>query len=244
MQVGKYQFSPRLWSIIVTLILLPVFFRLGIWQLDRAEEKRAIQQQQQSMREKGYLNINDVASPGDVFEYQQAVVTGEFIKERVMFLDNKPYKGVHGYHVITPFKINNRSEYILVNRGWVPMRVRREDLPEIVTSDKQQTIKGMIKFPSSPFKLGDAINENVQWPWRIQWLEIESVAKQLDVKLLPYILLQEAGDNSKFIRDWKIVVSPPEKNISYAVQWFALALALFIIFIVVNTKKIKSDNHE
>ena len=66
----------------------------------------------------------------------------------------------------------------------------------------------------------------------------------INVKLWPYILLQEPEQNSKLIRDWKIVVSPPEKNISYAVQWFSLALALIIIFIVVNAKKIKREVHE
>lgn len=244
MQIGIYEFKLGLWPTLVMLILLPVLLRLGVWQLDRADEKRAIQKQQQAFQKQGNLNINKALSLQDVFEYQKAEVTGKFLTDRVMFLDNKPYKGVHGYHVITPFKINNTQSFILVNRGWVPMRTRREDLPEINTSNKQQIIKGMIKFPSSQFKLGEGINENNQWPWRIQWLEIESIEKQLGVKLLPFILLQKSETNSKFIRDWKIIVSPPEKNISYAVQWFSLALALFIIFIVVNTKRMKSDNHE
>ncbi len=244
MQIGIYTFKPRLWSIIVTLLILPIFIRLGFWQLDRADEKRIIQEQQQAMMKKGHLNINNVVSRDEIFEYQKAEVNGKFDKNRVMFLDNKPYKGVHGYHVITPFKIINTDEYILVNRGWVPMRTHRENLPTVETSGKQQTIKGMIKFPSSQFKLGETINENNQWPRRIQWLELESIAKQLNMKLLPYILLQEAETNSKLIRDWKIVVSPAEKNISYAVQWFSLALALVTIFIVVNTKKIKREIHE
>lgn len=244
MQFGNYQFKPRLWSIIVTLLILPVFIRLGLWQLDRADEKRAIHQQQQEMMKKNNLNINNVVSLDEVFEYRNAEVTGEFDNQKLMFLDNKPYKGVHGYHVITPFKIKNTDEYVLVNRGWLPMRAHRENLPKVETSNKQQTIKGMIKFPTSQFKLGETINENNQWPRRIQWLELESVAKQLNVELSPYILLQEPETDSKLIRDWKIVVSPAEKNISYAVQWFSLALALVIIFIVVNTKKIKRDVHE
>lgn len=244
MQIGKYQFSPRLWSIIVTLILLPVFFRLGIWQLDRAEEKRGIQQQQQVLMKKGKLSLNKNVAQEEIFEYQNVEVLGKYLKDRIMFLDNKPYNGVHGYHVITPLKISNTENHVLVNRGWVPMRVHRKDLPEINTSEKLQVIKGMIKFPSSQFKLGESINENNQWPWRIQWLEIKDIEKQLGIKLLPFILLQDSEANSEFIRDWKIVVSPPEKNISYAVQWFSLALALLIIFIVVNTKKIKSDSYE
>lgn len=241
MQLGKYQFNPRLWAIIVTLILVSIFSRLGVWQLDRAEEKRIIQRQQQALMKQGNIKINNKRSLDEVFEYQKAEVTGKFLTGKVMFLDNKPYNGVHGYHVITPLKINGSEEHILVNRGWVPMRAHRKDLPEVKTSNKQQVIKGMIKFPSSQFKLGEGINENNQWPWRIQWLEIEAIRKQLDVDLLPFIVLQESEENSKFIRDWKIIVSPPEKNVSYAVQWFSFAIVLLIIFIVVNTRKNRSE---
>jgi surfeit locus 1 family protein len=241
MQAGNYQFSPPLWSIIVTIILVSVFIRLGIWQLERAEEKQAIVDQQQALMKQGNKRINKSLSLDEVFEYQNAVVTGKFLTDKVIFLDNKPYKGVHGYHVITPLKIANTEEYILVNRGWVPMRTHRKNLPKIETSGETQLIKGMIKFPSSQFKLGEGINENNQWPWRIQWLEIEAVEKQLGVNLLPFIVLQESEENSKFIRDWQIIVSPPEKNMSYAVQWFSFAIVLLIIFIIVNTKKIRSE---
>ena len=241
MQAGNYQFSPPLWSIIVTLILLSVFIRLGVWQLERAEEKQVIAEQRQALMKQGNIRISKSLSLDEVFEYQNAEVTGKFLTDKVMFLDNKPYNGVHGYHVITPFKIANTEQYILVNRGWVPMRTHREDLPEIETSSETQLIKGMIKFPSAQFKLGESINENNQWPWRIQWLEIEVIAKQLGLKLLPFIVLQKSEENSKFIRDWKIIVSPPEKNMSYAMQWFSFAVVLLIIFIVVNTKKIRSD---
>ena len=241
MQIGKYQFIPRLWSIIVTLILLSMFIRLGLWQLERADEKHAIEQQQQALMKQGSLKIDSKLSLQDVFEYQTAEVNGRFLPDRVMFLDNKPYNGVHGYHVITPLRINNTEKYILVNRGWVPMRAHRKDLPEVNTSDKQQNITGMIKFPAEQFKLGEAINENNQWPWRIQWLELDLIAKQLGIEILPFVVLQQGEENSNFIRDWKIIVSPAEKNISYAVQWFSFAILLLVIFIVVNTRKIKSD---
>jgi surfeit locus 1 family protein len=241
MLIGKYQFRPKLWAIIFTLVILAIFIRLGFWQLDRADEKRAIQQQQQKLVAQGYLDLNGGRSAKEVFEYQKAEVSGMFLTDRIIFLDNKPYNGIHGYHVLTPLKIKDTNEYILVNRGWVPMKTHRENLPGVETSDRLQHIKGMIKFPSSQFTLGDAINENNQWPWRIQWLEMDAIEKQLGVRLLPYILLQDSEANSEFIRDWKIVISPPEKNVSYAVQWFSFAFVLLIIFIVVNSKKIRSE---
>jgi surfeit locus 1 family protein len=244
MHIGSYDFKPGLWPTLVTLIILPMLLRLGVWQLDRAEEKRQLYRQQQEQIEKGILTIDKRLNVDEIIQYQPVQVTGRFLTDKIIFLDNKPYNGVHGYHVITPFKIEGREEYILINRGWVAMRVHREQLPSVETSNEKQIVTGMLKMPSSSFKLGESINENIQWPWRIQWLEIDSIEKQLKLKLLPFIVLQDKKANSKLVQDWKITVSPPEKNISYAVQWFGLATALIIIFIVVNSRRIKSEKDE
>jgi len=241
MKIGIYDFKPGLWPTLLTIILLPVLLWLAVWQLDRAEEKRQLYSQQQKQIDKGILIINKSLTVDEIIQYQPVQVTGKFLTDKIIFLDNKPYNGVHGYHVITPFQIEGTEEAILINRGWVAMHVHREQLPVIETSDKKQIITGMAKTPSPFFKLGEVINENIQWPWRIQWLELDSIEKQLNLKLLPFIVLQNKDENDKLIQDWKMVVSPPEKNISYAIQWFALAIALLIIFIVVNTKKLKSE---
>jgi surfeit locus 1 family protein len=244
MRIANYHFKPGFWPTLVTIILLPVLVRLGVWQLDRAEEKRQLYAQQQQQIEQGPLVLNKALPVEEIIPYQPVEITGHFIKDRVMFLDNKPYKGVHGYHVITPFMISDSKETILVNRGWVAMPVHREDLPEIETSEEIQTISGILKVPSYALKLGKLKNDTKQWPWRIQWIEIETIEKQLNMKLLPFIVLLDKTKSGKLIQDWKITVSPPEKNISYAVQWFALAVALLIIYIVVNSKKTKVNDNE
>ena len=41
-----------------------------------------------------------------------------------------------------------------------------------------------------------------------------------------------------FVRDWKPLRSGPERNVGYAVQWFGLAAALLVIYLVVNTHKL------
>ena len=68
------------------------------------------------------------------------------------------------------------------------------------------------------------------------------IEKSLGYKVLPFMILQDADSPAGFVRDWYIKEITPEKNISYAVQWFALALALVIIFLVVNTHKVKEVN--
>lgn len=239
MKIACYEFSPRLWLTGLTIVLLVILLRLGFWQLDRAEEKRQIISQQQALFDKGPLLIDRLINKDEIADYQPVKFSGHYISSKVIFLDNKPHNGVHGYQVITPFKITGVEEPVLVNRGWIAMPVHRESLPDVATSTELTTISGMAKIPTAFFTLGEQINEDNRWPWRIQWLELSSIEKQLGMKLQPFIVLQDKV-TGQLVQDWQIVVSPPEKNISYAVQWFALATALLIIFIVVNTKK-RSD---
>ena len=44
-----------------------------------------------------------------------------------------------------------------------------------------------------------------------------------------------------FVRDWRPAVMGPGKHLSYAVQWFGLAIALIVIFIV-NLKRNTQDD--
>mgnify|MGYP003429174546 CR=1 FL=1 len=43
MPLPKYRFRPRLLPTLATLALLPLMLWLGFWQLDRAQQKRALQ---------------------------------------------------------------------------------------------------------------------------------------------------------------------------------------------------------
>jgi surfeit locus 1 family protein len=39
------------------------------------------------------------------------------------------------------------------------------------------------------------------------------------------------------VRNWAPPGFPPMRHIGYAVQWFALALTLFVIYVVTNTRR-------
>jgi len=54
---------------------------------------------------------------------------------------------------------------------------------------------------------------------------------------LPVILLLDSEQQDGYVRDWNTLPFGPERNVGYAVQWFGLAVALLIIYLVVNTRK-------
>ena len=242
MQIGNKIFKPGLIPTIVTLLILPVLLRLGFWQLDRAEEKRDLIALFKQQNKAGPLLIKDSIELGEKLNYRAAQVAGAYNVEKQIFIDNKIYQGKTGVYVMTPFKLNNSEYSILVNRGWVPMAIDRSTLPNITSPKNSLTLSGKIKIlHEKPFTVGDQFQSNKGWPALMQWLNIKEIEEKSGLKLLPYIFLLDEKEQSGYIRNWKPVVMQPEKSTSYAVQWFALALALIIIYIVVNLKESKSE---
>ena len=242
MQIGNKTFKPGLIPTIVFLLILPVLLRLGFWQLDRAEEKRALIELFKQQNELGHLTISDSLKLDEKLNYRLAQVSGNYNKAKQIFIDNKVYQGKTGVHVMTPFKLKNSEYSILVNRGWQPMVIDRSSLPEIQTPTETLTLKGKIKVSNKKaFMVGEQFQSNQGWPALMQWVNINDIEKKSGLKLLPYIFLLDKKEKSGYVRNWKPVVMQPEKSTSYAVQWFALALALIIIYIVVNLKKVEEN---
>jgi len=242
MQIGNKTFKPGLIPTIVTLLILPVLLRLGFWQLDRKKEKRGLIELFKQQNESGPLFIKDTIKLDKKLNYRTAQVAGKYNSGKQIFIDNKIYQGKTGVYVMTPFKLKDSEYSILVNRGWVPMGIDRLTLPKIKTTTDTLTLSGKIKtLGKKPFMVGDQFQSNEGWPALMQWVSLTDIENKSGLKLLPYIFLLDEKEQSGYIRNWKPVVMQPEKSTSYAVQWFALALALTIIYIVVNLKNSKSE---
>lgn len=240
MRFGNREFSPRPMPTIATLVLLPILISLGFWQLDRAEQKREMLQQYEQQQAGAVLDLNNEVELEDLSAYQRVEVTGKYDTQHQFLLDNKVYQGRAGYQVITPLIITGSDKAVLVNRGWVPQMRSRKDLPAIPTPAERLTLEGQLKLDvGENFRLGESGLQIDSWPRVIQWLEMEKIEKSLGYKLQDFVILQTPDSPAGFVRDWYIKKIVPEKSISYAVQWFALALALVIIYLVVNLHKVE-----
>jgi surfeit locus 1 family protein len=240
MRIGPYQFRPKLIPTLVTVVLMPVLLSLGFWQLDRSEEKRKILEQQEQTSQLPTLQITGKNEILDTIAYRRLAVTGRFLGDYLIMVDNKVHNGQVGFFVVTPFRIEGSDTAVLVNRGWVRATGDRNVLPDITTPQDTMTIYGTAKLNTKDIvsfsdqnRLGDG------WPALVRWVDIPELEKTIPYKLKEYLLLQEPASQQDYVRDWKLINSTPAKNLSYAVQWFSLATALLLIFIFVNTKRCK-----
>ncbi|MFX7866142.1 SURF1 family protein, partial [Acinetobacter baumannii] len=102
--------------------------RLGVWQLDRAEQKLALQAAVDAEAGRPALANGELGSGRPL--HRRVQLRGHWVAERSVWLDNRPMDGQAGYFVVTPLRRTGRSEAILVQRGWVPRDPRdRTRLP-------------------------------------------------------------------------------------------------------------------
>jgi surfeit locus 1 family protein len=88
-------------------------------------------------------------------------------------------------------------------------------------------------------RLGDSLISSEGWPLVVLELDYEQLGARLGVPLVPMLLYlsEEAADG--FERDWR--VSPgfgPDTHRGYALQWFSLAAAAVILYLVLNSRRI------
>jgi cytochrome oxidase assembly protein ShyY1 len=111
----------RKWLLTTLLVFLgtALCIRLGIWQLDRLESRRAFNTQVETMRAAEMLNLND-GVPADIaaMEWRAVTFTGEYDFANQVAIRNRYYGSEYGYHLITPLLSNGTA--VLVDRGWIP----------------------------------------------------------------------------------------------------------------------------
>lgn len=211
-------------------LLLPVVLSLGMWQLSRAEEKRRF--------ENAYLDrIGALAvAPGaELVAFQRLRLSGEFEQGRDFLLDNQIRNGEIGYGVISVFRTDDGRGW-LINRGFLPGDRARRSLPEVMSPAGALTLTGLVwpELGLLPVFGEDRWAEG--WPKLIQRIEVERMAAAAgDVESLEIRL--EAGQPGVFAAAPTELNMPAAKHTGYAVQWFGLAAALAVGFVVFGFRK-------
>ena len=219
--------TPNYKTLMLAIPLMPLLLWLGFWQLDRAEQKqKLLQSYQQRLTERPvWLNGNELLP-----NYSQVKVEGQFDNRYQWLLDNKVLNGRVGYEVIGLFRLDS-GVAVLINRGWIKAPRLRSDMPVIPNIQGRITILASLYEPSVNPLVSQASN-NIQWPHIINSVSFEEMALQSGLTLAPIYLRIDELSAAAFTTDWRVINTQPEKHTAYAVQWFAMALALCILTII------------
>lgn len=238
--IGSFEFRPP--SLLPNLaagFFLVLLIGLGFWQLNRAEQKEAMIDDYEG-------DLTDLAQDLGLFrgsteftDFQPVYATGRFEADKVVFLDNQVHRGVPGYQVLVPFAPQTGGAHLLVNLGWVPQTGDRAVLPRVTVPEGPVELEGRLKRPPEKvFRLGPDDPAAAGGPWVVQALEIDPIGARIGLDLEPFVVLLDPDAPYGLVREWRPARQmTPMKHRSYAFQWFALALALVMIYVTVNVRR-------
>lgn len=219
----------RKWLLTTLLVILgtAVCIRLGIWQLDRLEGRRAFNEQVESMRAETPLDLNDGA-PEDIdsMEWRAVTVTGEYDFANQVAIRNQYNGDQFGYHLVTPLRFNGGS--VLVNRGWIPADADWRSFDE----PGQVTVTGQIRLGQGKPAFGgvaDALPENGKKLEVWNNLDVEKMSFQfpypiLNVFIQPNASAEDVTPPIPYQPEIELTEGP---HFGYALQWFTFAAILF-----------------
>ena len=235
--IASYHFNPGVFSTIATIAFLYTMMSLGFWQAERAEFKDTLQQNIIERKKLSPVGIKELPASSESRRYLPVKFMGEYDTQHSFLLDNITFEGSVGYHVFTPVKIDG-SKTILVNRGFVSQGATRDQLPDVGVPGGNIEISGLLDFsPSRTLLLAENVQETSRWPVLLQYVDLTEISQLLDYELYDMVLWLNPNEAASFEYDLPVLNLNAAKNSGYAFQWFAMSLALSIIYIVVNTKK-------
>lgn len=221
---------PKFITLIIA-IAVTLLCCLGVWQISRGLAKSHQLEQWESKHSASPLKNHDLLIDSSIERYTPVQLTGYFINDHTVLLDNKTNSGRVGYHVITPLCFSN-EKCILVDRGWVPLTRSRELLPTIPPILGKLTIEGYLDFAyRNPLIKQSIENNEIKWPLRVQQIDIKEIAALLDRNIFPMLVkFKEPSLHSFEIPPFKGIWLSPERHYGYAVQWFLLAITLAVLY--------------
>ena len=229
----------RKWVLTTILVIAgaALCVRLGIWQLDRLEQRRAFNNQVESMRTMEVLDLND-SIPEDIagMEYRKIVVRGVYDFENQVALQNYYYQGLPGYHLLTPLIIEvDPPTIILVDRGWIPLEGNGSRSGwNRYDKQGQVEVQGVMRLGEAKAQIG-GIPEPTLSPGQTRldyWYipNLERISQQLPYPVLPVYIQTDVDLNDDqppipFQEEIELTEGP---HLGYAGQWFIFATILLV----------------
>lgn len=238
----------RLLPTLAALLVVALTLSLGNWQTRRAQEKLQLQQQRDAA-----ARLSPTLVPAGLVDASvlagllgsPAQVTGEWLGHLSVYIDNRTYKGLAGFHVVTPIRIEGSGEHggapihLLVLRGWVARNLHeRTRLPAVPSPAGPVTVTGVLQgelaqalelAAAAPPAPGDRLWQNLTLDGFRQWSGL---------RLQPMLLrqtepAQASGErlDDGLVRDWPQPGLDVDKHRGYAFQWYALAAATALLWL-------------
>ena len=164
--------------------------RLGLWQLDRAEQKRSLQaviEQRRSLPPLPMAELPRNAAGAAQQHYRRVELRGTWLSQHTVYLDNRQMSARPGFFVVTPLLLAP-GDAVLVQRGWLPRHSQeRTQLQPLPIREGELRLSGRIAPPPSKlYEPGVAVATGLIR----QNLDLDDFSREIGVALRPLSVQQ------------------------------------------------------
>ncbi len=203
---------PALFGLVGTAMLVA----LGLWQLDRADQKAALIAELETRIFDAPVDLPQQLDP-DQHRYLPVEVEGRFLSQHVFVLSAQKAAGP-GFHLVQAFE-TSEGRRILVERGYLPESARAG---LSIPSDDTTRLAGNLHWPRD-------INQHTpDYDAGRNLLfgrDVAEMASLLDTEEV-HLVLRAAQPSDPAITPVPVYdVTIPDPHLGYAVQWFLMAVA-------------------
>ena len=200
--------------IVIALIVAGVCGRLGFWQLDRLQQRRARNAQVAARLQLPPIELAAVnALPPESVAFRMVHAKGVYDYSRERVRPARVYEGAPGVAILTPLRLTD-GRAVFVDRGWAPsadgLHIELAPLREGTGDSANVTGLGIVM----PRGHGDA--------------DPARLADSLPYPLLPFGMQLVPGQGGSVLRRWPAPVLDDGPHRGYALQWFSFALIALI----------------
>lgn len=216
------------------------FTALGLWQLGRAERKRAmLAQVQHLLQVRRPVPLSAAAQAGRALAFDWVAGAGHFAPGPAVLLDNQVRDGQPGVRVYRAFLPADGGPALLVELGWLPLPADRV-LPAVAPLPGARRVSGLLGPPPPPGLIGGAAARQADGDLLAVALRPQALAAPLQLETLaPRVLKLDPALPMGYRRDLDVLPNtlPPARHLGYAVQWFGLALAVLATAAVLTRRR-------
>ena len=228
----KNKFNPGKRITIFFVFFAFLFFSLGLWQIERGQAKtNLLDDFEKKILEKPFY-INQKSQKWD-----RVYVEGKWDSSKQILIDNVIRRGIAGYKVLTPLRMKETDQLILVDRGWIKQNTFRDQLPDIKLIQIDEIVSGILEIPELGLVLSDDLVSK-EWPKISQTKNLGVIKNEYDENIFPMILLADPTlkNSLEYIKITPTNMTPI-KHYGYSAQWFLMFIVLCFMYVWYGYKR-------
>ncbi len=214
----------RLLPVLIGAVVAIGCTRLGIWQVSRLTERRALNAEIEARRSLPAVRLTERWVP-DSLVHRGATVDGVFDESREVVLAARSLNATPGVHVVTPLLVADGSA-VLVERGWIYSPDGRAVDLEALSEESTTRVEGVF-LPPPTTDAGVTPPGDSAWPRYVLAVDARFLRAAYPYPIYPLVLRRTTPARAEGLRAVPPLALNSGPHLSYAIQWFAFgAIAL------------------